>query len=411
MSGANLAILGNLFGNFGTSRFVRANADILLNSPDGWMSSQGNGQFWWVDSSLESLQPSGDINEVAMSIPAVARACSLIVDTISGLPWQVRRGLETLETPGWMEDPQLVRPDMRIMADVQPGRLNRMEFYGQWIQSALLYGNGFIFIDERDLNGAPKSGALHVIHPELMDYVPGVGYFLRDPLTTEWQYVPDGKIMHLRNFGELDERKFGRGVIAQHAINFGIANEMRKYTGGVYKSGIPRGLLKVSNPNVSQEQAETLKAKWRESNGDKRDIAVLNSTTEFVPLSISPLDAQLMQMSQMSINDVALAFGLDPYMLGGSSDSNTYANVESRNIAFVQNTLLPWIRRIEETLNAETARGTNVKINLSGLLRADTATRTANYVAGLQNGFYTINEVRAFEDLPPLPQGTGTPNV
>lgn len=406
-----MAILGNIFGNFGTSRFVRSNSNILLNSPDGWMSNQTMNNYWWVDSSLESLQPSGDLGTIAVSLPAVSRATSLIVDTLSGLPINIRRGFETLPTPGWIEDPQLVRPDGRVMSTVQPGRLNRMEFYGQWVLSALLYGNGFIYIDERDINGAPKAGSLHIIHPELVDYVPGTGYFIRNPENTEWEYIPDGKLLHLRNFGELDERKFGMGVIRRHAASFLTAHEMQKYTQGVYKSGIPNGILKVSNPNLTSEQAADLKAKWLENHGNKRSIAILNSSTDFQPLSISPVDAQLLQMSQMSINDIALAFGLDPYMLGGSSDSNTYANVESRNIAFVQNTLLPWVRRIEETLNAETSRGTNVKMNLSGLLRADTATRTNAYAVGIDKGWYTIDEVRAFEDLPPLPQSNEVPNV
>jgi HK97 family phage portal protein len=406
-----LAILGNIFGNFGSSRFVRSNGNVLLNSPDGWMSNQTNNQFWWVDSSLETLQPSGGLSDVALSLPAASRAASLIVDTISGLPINLRRGLETLETPNWMEDPQLIRPDARIMSTVQPGRLNKMEFFGQWIFSALIHGNGFIYIDEREVNGQPKAGSLYILHPELVDYVPGTGYFVRDPQSAEWEYIPDGKLIHLRNFGELDERKFGTGVIRRHAASFLTATEMRNYTSGVYRSGIPNGILKVSNPNLTSEQAAELKAKWLENHGDKRSIAVLNSSTEFQPLSISPVDAQLLQMSQMSINDIALSFGLDPYMLGGSSDSNTYANVESRNIAFVQNALLPWIRRIEETLNAETSRGTFVKINLTALLRADTATRTQAYATGLDKGWLTINEVRAFEDLPPLPENNEVPNV
>ena len=406
-----MAILGNIFGNFGSSRFVRSNGNVLLNSPDGWMSNQTNNQFWWVDSSLETLQPSGGLSDVALSLPAASRAASLIVDTISGLPINLRRGLETLETPNWMEDPQLIRPDARIMSTVQPGRLNKMEFFGQWIFSALIHGNGFIYIDEREVNGQPKAGSLYILHPELVDYVPGTGYFVRDPQSAEWEYIPDGKLIHLRNFGELDERKFGTGVIRRHAASFLTATEMRNYTSGVYRSGIPNGILKVSNPNLTSEQAAELKAKWLENHGDKRSIAVLNSSTEFQPLSISPVDAQLLQMSQMSINDIALSFGLDPYMLGGSSDSNTYANVESRNIAFVQNALLPWIRRIEETLNAETSRGTFVKINLTALLRADTATRTQAYATGLDKGWLTINEVRAFEDLPPLPENNEVPNV
>ena len=65
-------------------------------------------------------------------------------------------------------------------------------------------------------------------------------------------------------------------------------------------------------------------------------------------------------------------------------------------------TLLPWIRRIEATLDAQFPRGTTLKVNTDGTLRADTKTRYEAYAVALSNGFMTVDEVRALEDRPPL---------
>ena len=103
-----------------------------------------------------------------------------------------------------------------------------------------------------------------------------------------------------------------------------------------------------------------------------------------------------------SLRDVALAFGVPPYMLGAPSDSSTYANVESRMIEFRTFTLLPWQRRIDRVLDAQFPRGTELKIRSDALLRADTATRYAAHKVALDAGFMTIDEVRQLEDRPPL---------
>jgi HK97 family phage portal protein len=55
---------------------------------------------------------------------------------------------------------------------------------------------------------------------------------------------------------------------------------------------------------------------------------------------------------------------------------------------------------------AERASGTvQIEFNLDGLLRGDSASRAASYASGIQNGYYTINEVRAWENLPPVEGG------
>jgi HK97 family phage portal protein len=135
----------------------------------------------------------------------------------------------------------------------------------------------------------------------------------------------------------------------------------------------------------------------------KRSIAVLNATTEFHPISISPVDAQLSAAREWGLRDIALAFGVPPYMLGVPGDSSTYANVESRLIELRTWGLLPWARRIESLLDSQFPRGTSVKINLDALVRADTATRYSAYETAIRSGWLTIDEVRELEDRPPLP--------
>jgi HK97 family phage portal protein len=89
-------------------------------------------------------------------------------------------------------------------------------------------------------------------------------------------------------------------------------------------------------------------------------------------------------------------------MLGVSGDTSTYANVEGRYREFTTLTLLPWLRRIESTLDAQFPRGTELHIKTAGLERADTATRYNTYKIALESGIMTRDEVRALENLPPL---------
>jgi hypothetical protein len=43
-----------------------------------------------------------------------------------------------------------------------------------------------------------------------------------------------------------------------------------------------------------------------------------------------------------------------------------------------------------------------VKFNVDGLLRSDLSTRYAAHAVGIGSGFLTVDEARAYEDLPPL---------
>ena len=71
-------------------------------------------------------------------------------------------------------------------------------------------------------------------------------------------------------------------------------------------------------------------------------------------------------------------------------------------IELYQLSLLPWIRRIETVLDAQLPRDTEVRIEVDGLLRADTKTRFETYAIAIDKGILTVDEVRALEARPPL---------
>ena len=375
--------------------------DILMNSPDGWEIDAP--ALWWLgpDGGDGEGGPWGNPPPGAepagwfASIPAVTRCTGLICDTIAGLPWMVYRdGLRTA-TPTWVSDPQALRQDGRIVTPASiETRLSAVEFWTNAITSALWLGDGYIYAPVRDAAGQPKP-PLWQFHPADVTIKEG-RYWVSDVR------LSPGSIIHLR--GEPPyQGGHGNGVITRHWRDLGLAVTVRAYTGGQYRSGIPPGYLKSTQPHMDEDQANELKTKWMaQHGGSKRSIAVLNATTDFNPISISPVDSALGVAREWSLRDIALMFGISPYQLGVPGDSATYANVQDRAIEFEQFTLLNWIRRIESTFDAQLPAGTNLKIKTAGLERADISTRYAAYAVGLQNKFLTVDDVRELEDLPPM---------
>ena len=85
----------------------------------------------------------------------------------------------------------------------------------------------------------------------------------------------------------------------------------------------------------------------------------------------------------------------------------SFASVEQNNLAWVTHCLRPIVQKLESGFSPLLARypggeSAFLKWNLDGLLRADIETRTKSYSVGLQAGYYTINDVRRYEDLSPI---------
>jgi HK97 family phage portal protein len=324
----------------------------------------------------------------------------LIADALAGVPWEVHADRGKLPTPTWITDPQGLANDARIGTSVKDVALSAVEFWSSFVVSAIEYGEGFVFCPRTDASGTNVvrewAAPLYVLNPTDVR-TEGGSWFVND--------VP----IHVAELAVVRNRVWpgkyrGHGVWSQFASEIGLGTSIRDYASNLLGRGIPAGYLKVNSPDLEQDEATRLKARWMEAHGGTtRRIAVLNAVTEFHPLEIDPQALQLVELMRLSAWEIALIYGVPPYKLGISMGySNTYANIESASIDYVQDALLPWARRLESAFDAILPHGTSLKLNLDGLRRADTKTRYDAYAVGLSNGFLTIDEVRRREDLPPM---------
>jgi phage portal protein BeeE len=128
---------------------------------------------------------------------------------------------------------------------------------------------------------------------------------------------------------------------------------------------------------------------------------------------MSPDEAQFLQTRQFQVPEIARIFGVPPHLISDATNSTSWGSgLAEQNIAFSMFSLRPWLERIEagftRLLYAESAdRFRFVKFDLDEIKRGAPKERMELYSLGLQNGIYSIDEVRASEDLPPLPDKLG----
>lgn len=399
--------------------YARTNSDLMTHDPTGFPSDPEYGPVWWIgsDTPWDTLNGNG----TASAIPAVTRATSLVVDPIAQSPMRVLEmgfGGKPLGRPRWLTDPMLLRPDERYTSDVHPAvlKLTRSKFWGDFLRSSLWHGVGaFIYIE--DETGQPLAGTLRLIHPQMLTTDRAEDSTLRWVLGDETERLMadrDGyfrvggveyRICVLRNpHSPVDTEGRSKGVFELNPAAFRIADQISQYTSGTFRSGVPSGYLKSEAPGMNQQIADDLKAKWMAAHGgDRRSIAVLNSSTTFTPISMSPVDTALDAVKRLSIADVAFSFAIDPAML--SASMNTSMAYSNQRDYFRQHKDLGigiWQAALEDTLSALLPGTQGVKVDLDSFTRPEPGERYAAYRTAIDAGILTRDEVRSMEGLPPL---------
>jgi HK97 family phage portal protein len=139
---------------------------------------------------------------------------------------------------------------------------------------------------------------------------------------------------------------------------------------------------------------------------------LLDNGLTWQSITINPDDAQMLESRGFSVEEICRFFGVPPHMVGHTDNSTSWGTgLEQQTLGFQKFTLRRRLKRIEQALEKQllTARdradGITVEFNLEGLLRADSAARSAFYGNMTRIGVMTINEVRALENLPPVEGG------
>lgn len=225
--------------------------------------------------------------------------------------------------------------------------------------------------------------------------------------------VAQEEIFHVRGFG--GSPLGGLSTLSYGRNSFGLATAIDKASGATFRNGLRPFVQFVFEKFLTPEQRATaeagIQAKYvGAANAGKPFIAEGGMKLEAI--SITPADAQMLQQRGMSVEDVCRFFGVPPFMIGHTEKTTSWGTgLTEQVMGFQKFTLRRRLRRIEQAAMkqlltaADRAAGIVIEFNIEGLLRGDGTARSAFYGSALNNGWMTINEVRAFENLPPVAGG------
>jgi HK97 family phage portal protein len=128
-------------------------------------------------------------------------------------------------------------------------------------------------------------------------------------------------------------------------------------------------------------------------------------------IGIPPNDSQFLESRQFQIPEIARWFNLPPHKLKDLTKSS-FSNIESEQISFVTDSILPWLVRLEQNYNMQllapneqTRQKLYFKHIVEGLLRGDSVSRATFYKELFMVGAMSVNEIREKEDMDPIEGG------
>lgn len=158
--------------------------------------------------------------------------------------------------------------------------------------------------------------------------------------------------------------------------------------------------------NVDKETRSRIIGDFKRFYAENGGILFKEPGVEIDPIEKKYFASDTLASEKITRSRVANVFNVPVSFLnetgGGSFGSN-----EQEMIRFVNMTLLPIVRQYEHEFNrklltkVDRKNGMYFKFNVGGLLRGDTAARTAFYQMMLRSGGFKPNEVRRLEDMPP----------
>lgn len=411
--------------------YVRTGANNLLmeGSGDsyGWVSNQ-IGPMRWGDFPTATpawylgrddgggaypIGPNGPWVGQESILPAVTRATNVIVDTIVRTGWRYTDSNETvLPRPLWVDDPMGLGTLPGVLQPTVPTglRLDGYRFFSTLLTHALWWGVG-AFVCVENSAGEPIAGSLRLINPLLVG-IDDDGHHVLDPngevpIRTgfDGRFIAGGKVWRLvvmRGLSPNDNRT-PEGVLTRHFDTFRLGAAVSKYVAQTFTGmGVPAGLLKVSTPGFKKKDADDLKSDWMAAHGSsKRSVAVLNSTVEFQPISITPVDAGAEQMVHVARADVAHAFGLSSIWLDEGASGLTYQNNTDRRRDLVDISLSGWSESLMAVLSSLLPFGTSMSVNWASFTQPSVEAQLPALVQAVQAGILTATEARSHMGLVP----------
>lgn len=343
-------------------------------------------------------------DHTVLGLTAVWCAVNVLANSLASL------GVGVYERDGFSKIPVHDDPINDILNVTPDGETTAIRFkQAQWLQ-VFTRGNSYSEIEFGLISGKPL--ALHLSQP---------GHIrpTRDSKGKLWYEqesgptLPPRKVLHFAGLGWDGVQGYSPVTIARETLGLGLVSQefaARLYGSGHHINGIIEIPGKLSPDAMDKLRVDL--AKLHQGPDGAGSLAIFEQGMKFNPTSFAPKDAEFLASRQFQVVEVSRLYNVPPHKLhelGGA----TFSNVEELNIDFYQSSLMPWVEMAEQEYNLKLLgqgerRSRLIESNLRTLLRGNAAARSAMYTTLWNMGALTPNEVRAYENMNPIPGGDRT---
>jgi HK97 family phage portal protein len=286
---------------------------------------------------------------------------------------------------------------LRYRAD---GIRNAFMWKESMVHHLIDYGNSFSKIVRNDGNNII---ALVLLNPRqmkiIMDSTGKIFYMYREADSKETLY-DRREILHVAGFGFDGIQGYSILDLAAESIALGLAEEnfQARFVGKGTHLG---GIFKLPNAIQEDKKQETLEALEKKFKGvnNSFNVMILEKGYEYEEMKGMALkDAEFLESRVFQIDEIARWLNMPPHKLKNLENA-TYDNITSEQISYLQDTIRPWLVRIEEQLMSQLVprknmRTVEIEFSVEELLKTDIETLNKALEIQRRNGIITANDWR-----------------
>lgn len=357
--------------------------------------------------------------QTALQHPTLIACVNMISNDISKLPLDIK----SKDQEGWKVDTTYYLNDVFCAPN---RRFTMIATLQKVVKNYLLSGNGYLVVirnpdgsvdqlipvDNWDVTCSEQNDGsrLYYVTSKLLCGLRSS--FKSDGLENSQRRILEEDMIHLMN--SFSSYSYGSSPVqnSSETIGLGLASQeaaARSFNNGTHLNGI----LKLSAP-ANQSAMDRIADEWARTQADVTNTGktpVIPSGVEYVPITVTPAELQLVEARDQASKDIARMYGV-PLSKLGYADTEKASNLEEQERSYISNTLEPICNElcqqfVHKLLFSTDFRKYKFAFDFSSMTLADQKERYQTYAIAITNGILSRDEVRALEGYAPIPSGQG----
>lgn len=349
---------------------------------------------WPFDVGAPSNVPNIRTDDQALRLHSVFAAVRLLADSVSCLPLHVYR----------LVDDRRVKVPGATVFDEPSAVDTPFDWVYKLMTSTLIHGDAFGMVTSRD----------RFLHPTNVEWLKTASIYVDESKSTiRPEIFYEGKridnlddVFVVRGFVRAGRFR-GLSPIEVFAESIGRGLAAAQYGGDWYANGgFPPGTMKNNKKTVPDKESREIRARLTRAIR-AREPLVYGEEWDYNAVAIPPEQAQFLGAMRLNAAQIASIYDVPPERVGGEpGGSLTYATQEQDQIRLAL-TVQKWCTRLEYAFARLLPRGQYARFNIDAMIRTDLKTRHEVFQIDRTIGLKSVDELRALDDLAPLPDGAG----